>query len=198
MHCGDKIPLRNCDERSKDPKLRDQFEAKICFTPKSECPSGFLPDSGEKFQEKGSLSYGWSGYMRSMTRTRYSHFDALLDNLILFPADKNSKWCLAEKPSTICEPMSWMLKVPNGKYIVKVTVGDPVNKAGYWLKVNGKVFIDGKILEKNQFYSPNFEVNVGNERIKVTADCDFDCQYVWSRINTIEIKTSPGNFFSFN
>ena len=196
-YCGERIPLRICDEKSKSPKKNMEFEAKICFTPKSECPSGYLPDSGDQYNEKGSLSYGWSGDMRMMSRSRYNHFDALLDNLMLFPPDKNSKWCLIDRPITICEPMHWIIKVPNGKYVVKITVGDPNNKAGYWIKVNGKVFIDGKILEKNQFYSPSFEVNVGDERIKVTADCDRDCKYIWSRINAIEIRSSPSNYVVF-
>lgn len=193
--CGEHLPLRFCDQKSQSPRKQNDFTLKICFTAKRECPAGYLPDFGEAFQEKGKMSYGWSGDMTSMARTRFTHYDSLLDNLLLFPPDKASKWCLMDKPTTICEPMYWMIKVPNGKYSIKITVGDPINKSGYWVKVNGKVFVDGKILEKNQFYSPTFDVDVGDEIIKVTSDCDRNCHYIWTRINAIEIKSIPSNFY---
>lgn len=194
-YCGEHLPLRFCDQKSRSPKRKDQFTIKICFTAKRECPSGYLADFGETFQEKGPMAFGWSADMKSMARTRYTHYDALLDNLILFPPDKASQWCLVERPNSVCEPVSWSIKVPNGQYSVKVIVGDPINKAGYWLKVNGKIFIDGKILEKNQFFSANFDVDVGDEMIKLTSDCDQDCRYTWTRINAIEITSLPSKYF---
>lgn len=189
-YCGERLPSRFCDEKSRNPNRPFVYEAFICFTPKPECPSGYLPDSGAGFGPHGRLNYGWSMDISSLTRTRYTNNDILLDNLILFPPDKKSQWCLVEKPKSLCEPVSWSIQVPNGRYNIKITVGDPKNKAGYWVKVNGRSFIEGKILDKNQFFSPSFDIEVAEQRIIVTADCERDCRLVWSRMNAIEIRTA--------
>jgi hypothetical protein len=67
---------------------------------------------------------------------------------------------MTDKPRFSCEPVNWSFKIPNGKYNVKVTAGDPAQKAAYWININGKPFIDGRILDKNQFFSPNLDIQV--------------------------------------
>ncbi len=57
--------------------------------------------------------------------------------------------------------------------------------------------MDGRILEKNQFFSPETDISVGDETLILSADCDKDCYYIWSRINTLEIKYITGLFVYF-
>ena len=49
-----------------------------------------------------------------------------------------SKWCTDPNPPVSCEGIDWSIKVKPGKYNVKVTVGDPIYKAQYDMKLNEK------------------------------------------------------------
>lgn len=40
--CGTHISNRACDEKSVIPLKKEAFDVKICFTPKTECPEGYI------------------------------------------------------------------------------------------------------------------------------------------------------------
>ena len=87
-----------------------------------------------------------------------------------------------------CEPVEWHIKVPNGKYDVKVIIGDATVKTGYSISVNRKTLIDKSVLRKNQFWTPSEVVNVNDGKITLNGDCvRGDCSNVWTRISAIEI-----------
>jgi hypothetical protein len=48
-----------------------------------------------------------------------------------------------------CAPAYWSIKLPNGKYDVKLTVGDPSYSAAYSLFANGVPVFNGDILKKD-------------------------------------------------
>ena len=89
-YCGQKLTERKCDKNSSKPETHSKFEAKICFTPKKECPNNYLVDNGFPMALHGTMEYGWGRDMSGMARTRYSTDSSLYDSLILFPPDKVS------------------------------------------------------------------------------------------------------------
>jgi hypothetical protein len=62
--------------------------------------------------------------MTSMGRSRGLNPDILLDNFIMFPPDTHTSMCKKPNPDIACEPTEWSFAVENGKYNVKITVGD--------------------------------------------------------------------------
>ena len=66
-------------------------------------------------------------------RKKHRNSDPVNGNLIL-----ESKWCTEPNPQVSCEFLDWSIKVKPGKYNVKVTVGDPMYKAQYDMKLNEK------------------------------------------------------------
>ena len=197
-YCGQKIPERECDEKSKKKDNRPPIDAKICFTPQDDCVEGFQPDKGEAFEKHGTLEFGWSRDMTNMVRHRMIHPDKLLDNLVLFPPDARSQWCNTKEPIVPCEPAEWKMKVPNGKYNIKLTAGDPIYRANYWIRVNKVPFIAGEMLAAKQFYTPQHDIEVLDGQIQITNDCEGDCSKTWSRMNAIEIKELPSFTLLFN
>ena len=92
-----------------------------------------------------------------------------------------------------CETTEWAIKVPNGKFEVKVIVGDPGFKTGYWISVNGNAYMKGTVLYKNQFWTPSKVIHVSDKIIKITGECfSTDCENVWSRISAVEIFQVSG------
>ena len=109
-YCGEQLKDRKCDKNSTKPGEMLPDEIKICFTP-DKCPEGYLADNGQPFTNHSNLEYGWSDYASSLTRRRFSKDSALFSSLILFPPDKQSKWCTSDNPVASCEPIDWSIKV---------------------------------------------------------------------------------------
>ena len=63
----------------------------------------------------------------------------------------------------------------------------------YWISVNGLIFINKEILNKNQFFAKSEDVLVSDGILKIVGQCEGDCGDVWSRINAVEIKKSGKN-----
>lgn len=192
VYCGEMVKDRNCDKNSTNPNSLASQQVKIQFAPGAPKVQGYLIDQGKEFNKKGDLEYGWSRDVSTLARTRNINSDPLLDNLLLFPPDVKSKWCAEKTPDMSCENVDWSIKVAAGKYNVKITVGDPINKAQYDLKVNDKEVLKNKILAKNQFFTTNDDFVVLEGIIRLVAVCEGDCKYSWSRINAIEINKLPG------
>lgn len=55
----------------------------------------------------------------------------------MFPPDPSSALCTSPTPTVVCDAADWSIKVPKGKYDVKITVGDAEKDAGYSITVNG-------------------------------------------------------------
>ena len=67
-------------------------------------------------------------------------------------------------------------------------IGDPSAKARYYLSVNEHPFVNGMLLNKNQFWTPSKEVMVSNGKITLNSECRTgDCKEIWNRISAIEI-----------
>jgi len=191
-YCGEKLRDRECDEKSRKPQNKAGFEAKICFTPLDTCPEGFKADNGGVMTKHGSLEYGWGRDMTSMTRERSNQPDPLLKTLIMFPPDPQSLQCKQANPDVSCEPVDWSIKVPVGKYDLKLTVGDAEKKVGYSITVNDQYILTNTELEKNQFQTESISVEATEGIITIRSLCDpvtlpAFCKVVWSRMSAIEI-----------
>lgn len=101
------------------------------------CPGEYKVDDGAAFGKKGDFEYGWGRDMTGNARNRASQPDELLRSFIMFPPDPSSLQCKKPNPDVVCDPVEWSIKVPRGKYDVKMTVGDAEKKLGYSLTVNG-------------------------------------------------------------
>ena len=140
------------------------------------------------------MVYGWDRDNSGMLRQRGVSQDKILDNMILFPADMKSQWCL-ENSKVPCLPSTWSIDVPNGKYDVMVTAGDPAFSVGYSINVNNNILINGQILKRNEYFTKPITVLVNSGNIKIDGVCKAkDCKNVWSRINSVVItkNTKPG------
>eukprot|EP00742_Colponemidia_sp_Colp-10_P013875 GILJ01015707.1.p1 GENE.GILJ01015707.1~~GILJ01015707.1.p1 ORF type:complete len:1281 (+),score=234.65 GILJ01015707.1:129-3845(+) len=186
-YCGQKIKDRSCPkgDTGDSKSIRINFQSKDLKS----AVKGYLMDKGELFGDRGNgFSYGWSRDIRANGRSRQMNPDKVLDSLILFPPAEKSQWCQKSNPVVSCAPAEWSLAVVNGKYKVKVTVGDPKYKAGYNIQINGKKFINEKVLRENQFDTVAGDVDVPDGYVRVTADCFNNCEAVWSRISAIEVE----------
>lgn len=137
--------------------------------------------------------YGWDRDISQSARTRGVSQDPLLDNLVLFPADSKSQWCLnADSNSKVpCLPAKWSVDVKNDKYDVKVTAGDPAFSVGVSVNVNDMPLMDAQILKRNQYFTKSIVIQVSTGVITLDGICKAtDCKSVWSRINTVEISKS--------
>jgi hypothetical protein len=92
-----------------------QFSARINFQPAaSPLPSGYLPDSGAIFANRGNgFSYGWNADNSSTTRDR---------NAANSPDQRYDTLNHLQKPSN--PNAVWEIAVPNGTYSVRVVAGD--------------------------------------------------------------------------
>jgi len=139
------------------------------------------------------MKYGWDTNANKNARARTANGNELLDNLILFPPDKASKWCSGDDDSTVsCEPNKWKIEIENGKYRVKVTFGDSEIAARHDLNLNGAP-IFGNFLMEDQFETwESEELTILNSEIKLSSSCPPEaatqCKYSWSRVSAIEIE----------
>jgi hypothetical protein len=111
----------------------------------------------------------------------------------MFPPDPTSLQCKKPNPDVVCDPVEWSIRVPRGKYEVKMTVGDAEKKLGYSLTVNAQFIFKDVMLEKNQFSTESIDIESTDGTIVVEQKCDpvaskGHCEFVWSRMSAIEIK----------
>lgn len=140
----------------------------------------------------GKLEYGWGRDNSANTRDRQGQDDPLLKSLIMFPPDPSSVQCKKPNPDVTCEPVDWSITVPEGKYEVKITIGDSERKIGYSIKVNGQYLFKEKILDMNQYETDSIPVEAPDGIIVVKSECDLKafpahCPLVWSRMSAIDI-----------
>ena len=197
-YCGEMLKERNCDKDSSSPNSLNSEQIKIFFSPgpKSKV-EGYLLDDGKVFTKRGDIEYGWSRDISDLARKKNINTDPLMDEFILFPPDPKSHWCAENPPKVACESVDWSIKVANGKYNVKITVGDPAEAIQTDLKLNDKVIMKNKIQKKNIFFTTNDDLIILDGIIRVKSECDGSCENSWSRMSAIEINKLPGRYQVF-
>ena len=186
--CGTHLTKRDCTGSKFDlSNAAKTAPIVIKFAPKSfSKPGSYKIDNGEIFGKSG-FSYGWSRNMESRMRVRTGATNEILETLVEFPPDKKSKFCNKAIPDTNCDKVEWSIKTGHGKYNVKMFVGDIKGNSRVELSINGKPFITGATIEKNNLQTFEGDFTAVNQMLTITSKCKSDCEYVMSKLNMIEI-----------
>jgi len=146
---------------------------KINFQPAGASPTGYLPDTGAVFGNRGNgWSYGWSSDHSSMSRFRNTGLPLEVDTLISFQAGA-----------------SWEIAIPNGTYKVAMSIGDSCGESTNTLNAETVNFWTSQYLASNQFRSMMQVVTVSDGRLTLNVGS----APTWAtRINYIKIAPAAG------
>jgi hypothetical protein len=186
--CGTHLTKRDCT----GSKFNLSNAAKVApviikFAPRSfSIPGSYLIDNGEIFGKNGN-AFGWSRNMESRMRVRSGTNNEILQTLVEFPPDSKSKFCNKAVPDIDCDRVDWSIKTGQGRFIVKLFIGDSNANSRIELSINGKPFVTGVTIEKNNLQTFEGEFDSLNQMITISSNCKSDCEYVMAKINMIEI-----------
>jgi len=155
------------------PFIASSFSAKVNFQPssvsKSKLPSGYVADNGKKYGSRNGLTYGWSSDISSSLKVQNSSKspDIRYDTFAQF---NNSK--------------KWEIKVPNGTYYVRYTVGDPKNSGEYTPQINveNKFSLKEHIRANNYWIERGIFVNVTDGKLTMTTTSTSTQKLDWIEI----------------
>ena len=139
-------------------------------------PNRYLADTGEIFGNRGNgLSYGWSTDHTDVSRDRGVDADQRLDTLIHFH-----------------QFQSWNFQLPNGRYEVTVSIGDPSFSSDHTLFVEGTNYWNGVALSAQEFRVLTREIIVNDGRLTLDQGNAIEKA---TRINYVHIQglPTPGN-----
>ncbi len=184
--CGKKLNKRICEGSNMNKDEEDSI--KIKFEP-ADYPrkTPYLIDSGLPFGKSGK-SYGWDRDMSNRVRARMKASEPLLETLVEFPPDQNSKFCNTEKPEVVCDKANWSAKVGFGKFLVKLHIGDPSGNTRVDLTINGTPFVKQTTIEKGKLEVFEGVFDSVNEFITIGTKCLLDCEYSMAKLNMVEIS----------
>jgi hypothetical protein len=148
------------------------FAVKIHFQPDgAPVPAGYLKDDGALFGPKPSgFTYGWNIVHTDFTRQRNHNPDPRLDSFCHFHAGGK-----------------WELEVPNGSYVVTISIGEPDNPSTNTLIVDGIEFCRHVNLPTNTFSRMVKTVPVTAGRLTVSQGSEPDKT---TRIDYIEVVSA--------
>ncbi|MCA9240230.1 MAG: NPCBM/NEW2 domain-containing protein, partial [Planctomycetales bacterium] len=150
---------------ASDPLVDINFQLAVAPT-----PGGYLADSGQQYGDRGNgWSYGWSSDHTDVSRDRDINPDQLLDTLLHFHANAD-----------------WEIEVPNGEYLVTVSIGDAGFVSDHTLNVEGQNYWAAEHLEANQFATQTQRVTVSDGRLTLDSGAAGDKA---TRINYLRIAT---------
>ena len=108
-------------------------------------------DDGSVYGDRGNgKTYGWSSSHVDLARDRNVNPDQRLDTLVAFHS--GGKWEYA---------------VPNGNYLVKVSIGDAVYKSTHTVNVEGVSFWNGVKLAPNEFLNLSKVITVNDGKLTI-------------------------------
>jgi PKD repeat protein len=149
--------------------IEEMPEVAINFQPSdAEVPDGFLPDSGFSYDEE--RGYGWNGIGR------------------LRPYDRNSYRSPDQQHDTIMyiSPyQQWEMAVPNGRYEVKVSIGDPSTRI-YWqnVQVEGQTIFKNARVSRGNWIEETGTVEITDGKLTLT----FSGGWRYIRANYVVVK----------
>ena len=117
----------------------------------ADIPSGYLPDSGDTYGDRGDgYTYGWNVSHSDTPRERGANSDQRLDTII-----------------HCHQGGTWEIGVPNGEYDIEVTVGDPSYSEFHTINVEGVNYWNAVYLSPNEFATQQQTVLVSDGRITI-------------------------------
>jgi hypothetical protein len=146
----------------------------------------YLSDNGDVYGFNNK-PYGWGRDISESIKQRLNPSSQLLETFIEFPPSLNSNPCNKHRLDTLCEPVSWFIKVGKGRFRIKVYIGDTLRSRQIDIKINNKSIVKNKILEKNKLETFEDIFESYKELLEVTADCEVGCENAITILNAIEI-----------
>jgi fibronectin type 3 domain-containing protein len=129
----------------------------------------YSPDYGDVFGTRSNgMQYGWNSDHTELDRDRGINSNQLLDTLVHMKVGAN-----------------WQIAVANGKYEVKVTVGDARYTTPHTINVNGVNYWNNVTTAANTFLNKTMTITVTNGRI--TIDNGASALHA-TRINYVELR----------
>ena len=133
------------------------------------------------------LIKGWSKDISNRVRSYPNGNSKDQITLVEFPPSPKSKYCDNPSDDTLCENLTWTLKTGNGKYFIRLSVGDPSSDSVNNIMINGKYAVRNQIVKRNHIKVYETEAEAVNEFITLSAECEENCDYAVTKLVAIEI-----------
>ena len=88
---------------------------------------------------------------------------------------------------TMCESVDWSIKVGDGQFIVDIYVGNPAHSEKIDIKVNDEYIAGNKLVKRGDLNKYQKNIESINGYFIFTTECEVNCEFSRSIINTIEI-----------
>ncbi len=149
----------------------------------AEVPSGYLPDSGEVFDDRGNgYTYGWDVDNVANARNR---------NSALSPDERYDTFNHMQKP----QPAGslWEIEVPNGRYSVYAVAGEAANfDSVYDLTAEGVTIVKGTPSDAVRFYEGQGNVTVSDGRLSIgNGPTAANNKVAWLEVFALPPETVP-------
>lgn len=185
--CGEKLGNRNCSGSRRT--VNKNKPVMIRFVSSQYKPSGnYLPDFGGLYGSTGK-PFGWSKNIENRVKfyPGRSPNNNMLETLIHFPPSAISRYCRKEKKDTICDKVDFTVKAGEGKFNVKLFVGDINVNSKIDFSINGKSVFSG-IVKKGELKVIQKVIEARNQFITITSECTKDCDFAMAKLNGVEIS----------
>lgn len=194
--CGKKIINRPCGSNTNG----SISQIKIKFLPQgipNNDPSMII-ENGQIFGFKGN-PFGFSEEVteklrrQAITSIQDSRNEYNLQGIFEFPYPRSSSLCLSQSPNIDCRSISYHIKTGNGKFLVKLHVGDTLSDSLVDFKINNVDVVSSKLVAKGDYQIFSKSIKVTDEFIQISTECVEDCENHKSKFNMIEIALEKDN-----
>lgn len=167
-----RIVVQSRESVGYQPELtatRPPFQARIQFLPEGSAPAtDWRADHGKVFGRRANgLSYGWSYDVSKLSRDRAK--SAMADVAGIKPPSRLHETFCPVDALGVQEQPKWEIAVPNGRYRVRMIVGD-VEDAGaiYAMAAEGALVVSGLAGGTNRWFEGTASVDVADGRLTLT------------------------------
>ncbi len=186
--CGDKIEKLDC--KKSRVTLNKYRPIKIRFMPKTyKQPGDYIPDYGGVYGSTGK-PFGWSKDILNRVhyhpKTAKNSKEAIIETIAHFPPSPNSRYCKKEIPDTICDKIDWSVKAGEGKFVLKISIGDPTVNSKIDLSINGESVVS-KIISKGKINTIEKVMESKEGYFTLSSNCLENCDFSMAKINAIQI-----------
>lgn len=183
--CGEYVAERDCNTSRRN--INANKPVKIRFVPKEyNQPGAFISDNGFIFGSNGQ-SYGWSKDISNRMRSYSVNTKPELTTFAEFPPSPLSKFCSTSEADVLCENVTWSVKTGNGKFFVRLYIGDPNNDSVINLKINDIYVVKNQIIPKGDLKVFEATSEAKNGFLIFSPECVDNCDYAVTKINAVEL-----------
>lgn len=153
--------------KSNSPTAGALVGVKVNFQPSGRYrPPGYLIDTGGLKTAHGTWNYGWNMNLSANSRDRSVNKDQRLDTFVYY----------------VASTADWSINVPNGRYLIKVAMGDASFTHSEQLYVEGSLWWDVNNMAPDTYKIGSQYVNINDGDVSLT---------IRGRLNYVEIIPAP-------